>query len=85
MTIKTYRYILRGNAQGGQTWRVAGVVRCEWGMVLNNIMQRSYQLLTQGKAVYGSPGLGCRGPYDITELNVEKAEDDEADPEAGPQ
>lgn len=27
--------------------------------------------LTQGKAVFGYPGVGCKGPYSITKLLIE--------------
>lgn len=37
------------------------------------IGQAAFQLLTQGKAKYGHPGKGgCRGPYDVRELKLER-------------
>lgn len=66
-----YRFIIRGRAANKQTWRVAGVVECGWSQVFPNVMQTSFHQLTNGNAQYGYPGLGCEGPYEITELNLE--------------
>jgi hypothetical protein len=74
MNERTYRYVVRGTAADGQTWEIAGTVMMLPGhfpMVCDTALRESFMKLTRGEAVFGSPGLGCRGPYDITKLTVE--------------
>jgi hypothetical protein len=75
MTTK-YAYTLEGTAADGQTWCSSGEVYTEnegdFPLALQDAQRRAFQQLTQGKAVYGIPGIGCRGPYKITKLIVER-------------
>jgi len=34
-------------------------------------MKQAFQQLTDGKAVFGNPGVGCVGPYHITRMLLE--------------
>jgi len=71
-----YNYSLEGTAADGQTWFASGVVTTElegdFPNALEDAQRKAFHQLTQGKAVYGKPGVGCRGPYRITKLIVER-------------
>jgi hypothetical protein len=72
----TFHYAISGTAAHGQTWNVSGTVEVEairpreLGRALEAAMRESFDQLTHGRAVYGSPGLGCAGPYQILELTL---------------
>lgn len=72
--ISRYTFCVQGKAADGQSWKVEGDVVSEragdFQLVLNSAMERSFFQLTRGKAVFGRPGVGCRGPYSITSLSV---------------
>lgn len=72
-----YTYTVEGKAADGQTWAVTGVVgvetRGEFHRVPEAALRDGFMKLTQGKAQYGSPGVGCKGPYSINKLVVEEA------------
>jgi hypothetical protein len=72
----TYRYTIDGIAADGQTWSTRGSVATDspgaFPAIVEEAMQQSFLQLTQGKAQYGRPGVGCRGPYRITRLLVEQ-------------
>lgn len=76
MTLQSrqFKFAIEGTARDGQTWATEG--SCEGSIidysVLANAMRESFQQLTQGKAVFGKPGVGCRGPYDVTKITIEK-------------
>jgi len=71
-----YRYTINGTGAGGTTWRTEGQVEIDkaglFGNVPHEAMMASFNQLTQGKAIYGNPGVGCRGPYDVTSMLIEK-------------
>lgn len=75
-----YRYQLNGTAALGQTWQTVGEVIAEdFGDIPGDIsdvfgqaMLKSFMQLTRGKAVFGSPGVGCQGPYRVTRVLVEE-------------
>lgn len=73
-----YKYELSGTAADGQTWRTFGTIETQnGGQFLNVPMEaiaESFRRITAGKAVYGQPGAGCRGPYAITELIIKAAD-----------
>ena len=72
MTVK-YAYVISGSGSGDTTWETKGEVTCEeFHDVFETAMRRTFMQLTQGKAVYGSPGLACRGPYKIKRLVLEE-------------
>lgn len=62
------------NDAEGQTWQTTGEMDIDSGnflLALSAVMRLSFQQLTQGLAVYGKPGVGCRGPYHITRYVLE--------------
>ena len=68
-----YTYTVEGRAAGGQTWQTEGETAHEAGSFPEAVLDAvnaSFQQLTQGKAIYGQPGVGCAGPYTITQLTV---------------
>jgi hypothetical protein len=72
MTIKTYTYTVSGTAADGQTWETVGTIACEFVDVWHHAMRCSFEDLTKGEAVYGQPGVGCQGPYDIDKIVIEQ-------------
>jgi hypothetical protein len=69
-----YKYTFRGTAALGQSWQTTGYVSAtpgNFGGVVEQAQAASFRQLTQGKAVYGKPGVGCKGPYTITKFTVE--------------
>jgi hypothetical protein len=73
----TYTYVVSGTAAAGQTWETTGTVESNPGnfRVLSDVvMSGAFAQLTEGRAVFGFPGIGCRGPYSITKLVIERAE-----------
>ena len=69
--IKTYRYTIQGTAAGGQTWETSGIVSSEYDDVFTAANHAAFLQLTEGKAVFGKPGVGCHGPYDILTITIE--------------
>ncbi len=71
-----YGYAVEGTASDGQTWTTTGEVDYEkeggFPVAVQEAMRLSFEQLTQGRAVYGHPGVGCRGPYTIQRLLVER-------------
>jgi hypothetical protein len=71
--VRKFRYDVRGLAADGQTWDVRG--ECSdangWPDCLSEAMALAFHQLTNGKAVFGKPGVGCRGPYQITLFHFE--------------
>jgi hypothetical protein len=70
---------MAGTAAGDQIWTTTGVVEID-GMgnfpEVPKLAQRdSFLQLTQGKAVYAKPGIGCRGPYTIIKMLIERLPD----------
>lgn len=76
-----YLYIVQGGAADGQTWESQGTVQTEkegeFPRAVLTALQDSFEQLTQGKAVYGQPGVGCHGPYKIRRLVIERVEEQE--------
>jgi hypothetical protein len=70
--VKTYHYTIKGSGAGGQTWTTKGVVEADFVYAFDLAMRDSFQQLTQGQAVYGKPGRGCSGPYDIHSITIEQ-------------
>jgi hypothetical protein len=69
---KTYAYSVSGTAAKNQTWEAVGEVTCEFNNVFDLVMGRTFQMLTDGRAVYGKPGLGCSGPYSIMRVVIDQ-------------
>ena len=40
--------------------------------VWERVLIQSFNALTHGKAIYGKPGVACKGPYDIRSVRVEQ-------------
>jgi len=70
--IKSYSYTIESSGAGGHTWKTAGRIDCEFADCLIFAIRESFEQLTQGKAVYGRPGMGCAGPYDIHKVLIEQ-------------
>jgi hypothetical protein len=71
-----YHYEVCGTASDGQTWTTTGSVFAEKAGQFMNMpmlaMKQTFLKLTQGKAVFGKPGVGCRGPYKVTKLTIQE-------------
>lgn len=71
-----YTYTVSGTAAENQTWETSGRIQTDleggFPNMVQEAMRESFMQLTQGKAVFGNPGIGCRGPYKITKLLVER-------------
>jgi len=73
-----YHFIISGTAADGQTWKTSGVLQStghmatRWPELVDDALGESFRALTDGKAVYGKPGVGCKGPYSVNELHIEK-------------
>lgn len=70
-----YAYEVKGVDSGEQTWSVAGNVLAGDGAdareICDTVGKAAFAELTQGRAVYGAPGKGCRGPYKLTSFKWE--------------
>lgn len=76
--MSTYRWKMSGAAADGQTWETAGTINLRPGqfrLIFDLVWDEAFQQLTKGAAVYGEPGKGCRGPYDIRHFSIEKADE----------
>jgi hypothetical protein len=70
--MKPYRYKIDGAASDGQSFQASGSIYCEFHETFNAAMADTFMQLTNGKALYGKPGIGCRGPYDILKISIEQ-------------
>lgn len=70
--MKTWNYEISGTGGDGQTWATEGTITCEYAEVFNVAARSSFEKLTAGKAVFGKPGVGCRGPYDVHLVLIEQ-------------
>ena len=74
--MRTYKFEVSGTCSGGETYLCQGELECPIGGVFQDMllkcMAESFKQLTGGKAVFGKPGVGCRGPYNITRVLVEQ-------------
>jgi hypothetical protein len=71
-----YKYEISGLAAEGQTWKTSGMVETqkpgEFMTTPDLAMSDAFFQLTQGKAVFGKPGLGCKGPYRVLRMMIEE-------------
>lgn len=69
-----FKFTIEGTAFDGQSWTTTGTVSVEgqgeFSYVLEEAQRNSFMQLTRGKAIYGKPGVGCRGPYQIKSFTV---------------
>jgi len=73
MPDRTYSYTVEGEAADGQTWKVTGIARAAQGDFLSlpdKAAKETFERLTKGRAEYGKPGVGCKGPYRFTMLLI---------------
>lgn len=72
-----FSYRITGEASGGQTWETEGEYELHSPSALPDmfmdILAESFQALTHGRAVYGQPGRGCRGPYKVNTFVILRA------------
>jgi len=71
---RIYCYTTAGIAARGQSWKVTGEVEDkdhDLMAVVQEAMKETFGKLTQGKAIYGQPGVGCQGPYSVIRFSVE--------------
>jgi hypothetical protein len=69
---KNYNFQIEGSSANSQTWITSGKVYCEFADAFNRAMSETFEQLTNGKAIFGNPGIGCRGPYDIHRVIIEQ-------------
>ena len=71
-----YRYTMHGAAADQQTWSADGVIEvANYGAFLQvpgAAAADAFEQLTNGRAIFGLPGVGCKGPYRITKLTIEE-------------
>lgn len=74
-----YQFMFEGTAADGQTWMTEGTVTVmnegQFGRALDEAQSQSFLQLTRGKAVYGKPGVGCKGPYRINKFVINRIEE----------
>ena len=71
--IKKYHFTFEGSGSNGQTWTTTGYVDCEFHEVFEQAHKATFFQLTNGDAIYGKPGVGCNGPYDIKRVVIRQA------------
>jgi hypothetical protein len=70
----TFIWAMSGTAAAEQTWSASGSVDLEPGQFAKAFelsLEQAFEQLTNGKAVFGQPGVGCSGPYHITRFAIE--------------
>jgi hypothetical protein len=73
---RKFSYKVRGTAADDQTWEAKGEVtvnEVDIFIPFNMVMRDTFAQLTGGRAVYGKPGVGCAGPYEVTSFSMERA------------
>lgn len=74
--VRTYRYFVEGQDTTGEYWQIAGYVDALPGELFGHIWEvigaEVFLKLTGGLAVFGKPGLMCKGPYRIHEMTVKE-------------
>ena len=72
--LKNWTYQVLGNDANGNSWATSGTVQSEFSSVFTKVMVQTFHALSHGKAIYGKPGLACKGPYDIKSFRVEQVD-----------
>ena len=68
-----YEYQITGRGAGDVHFTTTGRIFTEFAETFQAAMERSFEDLTDGKAVYGNPGKGgCHGPYEISEVVIRR-------------
>lgn len=80
---KTYRYYVEGHDANNEPWRITGYVDALPAEIFHKVPQvieaEVFVKLTGGFAVFGKPGLMCKGPYTINEIMIKLRTDWESD------
>jgi hypothetical protein len=69
---KHWKFEVSGTAAGGVAWHTSGTCEATVSEVWDSMMVHSFHALERGKAIYGKPGVACKGPYDIKKVVVEQ-------------
>ena len=70
--VKHWHYQVLGFTADGVSWQTDGTVESDAANVWQRVMIQTFNALTHGKAIYGKPGVACKGPYDIRSVRVEQ-------------
>lgn len=70
--VRHWSFHVKGTAAGGHPWECRGEIEADPTDLMHRILSHSFHALTNGKAIYGHPGVGCKGPYEIVTLHVER-------------
>lgn len=73
--VRRWSFHVKGTAAGGVPWSCSGEIDAEPAELWNRVMIHSFHELTEGRAIYGKPGVACKGPYEITSLHVERIDE----------
>jgi hypothetical protein len=68
---KLYRYKIEGSNRDGQTFKTEGNILCKFEEAHISALRSGFKNLTCGRAIFGKPGVGCSGPYDIHSILIE--------------
>lgn len=74
--MQKYKFTIEGTTGDGNTYTTSGVVEEGGADIIracHAAMHDCFQQLTSGRAVFGNPGVGCRGPYQVTRFVLEIA------------
>jgi hypothetical protein len=70
-----WQWRIEGKTASGDPYTTSGEAELpspgEFHTLLEAAMLGSFAQLTGGKAVFGSPGVGCKGPYKVTKIVIE--------------
>lgn len=73
-----FSYEIKGQDVNGVDWAYEGTADVPvfegFPGVAMQATQNVFKQLTEGKAVFGKPGVGCKGPYKITEFHAKLLE-----------
>ena len=72
--MQQYKFTIEGATGAGNTYTTTGTVEAhtrDFIGACENAMRECFQQLTSGRAIFGQPGAGCRGPYSITKMTIE--------------
>lgn len=72
-----YRWQISGQDSRNNCWSTSGTLPGpykpgEFDIALSDAQMQAFMQLTAGKALFGRPGVACRGPYRITRLQMEE-------------
>jgi hypothetical protein len=75
VALPKYSYTVAGTAVENQTWTVTGEIvtrpLTSFQRAPEKALRDALWKLTRGNAVFGLPGVACKGPYRITKLVIE--------------